>query len=106
MREHDTDIDSGGVQEATLRSDPDGVRTRRFSVEPGEPVDVAIVYAVAAMEGVEPTALDRPLNDVVDADALRRLFEGADRSLQATIELDGYAVRIVDGGNELIVSGS
>lgn len=109
MPEHEPDTDTGGVQKAT-RSDGLGaddfetMSTRRYTVAPEEPLDVAIVYAVAAKRGVEPTQLKRPLQEVVDADALRRLFESADESLRATILVDGHEVTVADGGGELVVS--
>lgn len=109
MPEHEPDIDTGGVQRATQSDglgtdDLETVSTQRYTVAPEEPLDVAIVYAVAAKRGVEPTQLDRPLQEVVDADALRRLFESADVSLHATILVDGHEVTVADGGRELIVS--
>lgn len=104
MRESDADIDSGGVQEATGSEDFDAVSTRRYTVAADEPLDVAIVYAVSAMKGVGPTELDRPLHEVVDADALRRLFASAGEPLSATLLVDDYKVTIADGGRELIVS--
>ena len=69
MPEFNANLDSGGVQDATTAEPFDTVSTRRYTVGPDEPLDVAIVYAVAAMQGVEPTELDDPLHDTVDADA-------------------------------------
>lgn len=106
MRDTDADMDCGGVQDATGTADVDAVSTRRFTVGPDEPIDVAIVYAIAATKGVSPTELDRPLNDVVDADALRRLFESADESLTATIRFEELEVTVVDGGQNVVVSSN
>jgi hypothetical protein len=80
------------------------VSSRRYTVDPDEPVDVAVVCAVAEAKGVEPTELDQQLNDVVDADALQQLFVSSDDSLSATFFLDGYRITVFDGGEELIVS--
>jgi len=104
MRESNANLDSGGVQDVTSSEAIDAVSTRRYTVGPDEPLDVAIVYAVAAMKGVGPMELENPLHDVVDADALRQLFASADESLSATIFVDGHRVSIVAGGEELIVS--
>lgn len=104
MRNTDADLDSGGVQEATHSEEFESVSTPRYTVAPDEPLDVAIVYAIAATKGVDPTGLDQPLNDVVDADALRQLFASGDESLSATVVVDGYQVTIADGGSDVIVS--
>ncbi|AGN02197.1 hypothetical protein L593_11260 [Salinarchaeum sp. Harcht-Bsk1] len=106
MRESDANLDSGGVQEATTSESFDTVSTRRYTVGADEPLDVAIVYAVAATKGVGPMELEDPLNDVVDADALRQLFASGDESLSATIYVDGHRVTVAEGGRELIVSSS
>lgn len=45
-----------------------------YEIESDESVSRAVVRAVCAVEGQEPTAL-QPLCDVVDPDALDRLFE-------------------------------
>lgn len=104
MRDTDADMDCGSVQEAARSTDVDAMSTRRYTVGPDEPLDVAIVYAIAATKGVSPTELDQPLNDAVDADALRRLFEGADESLSATLRFEELEVTVADGGNDVIVS--
>lgn len=41
---------------------------------PDNPIAESIVLAVAEAEGVDPAALDQPLTDVVDPDALDVLF--------------------------------
>lgn len=105
MRDTNTELDCGSVQDATRSADVDAMSTRRFTVAPDEPLDVAIVYAIAATKGVSPTELDRPLNDVVDADALRRLFDSTDQSLSATIRFEELEVTVADGGTNIIVSG-
>lgn len=104
MRETDAEIDSAGVQEATRGSEFESVSTRRYSVAPEEPLDVAVVYAVAASKGVDPVGLGEPLNDAIDADALRQLFASAGDSLTARFTLDGCEVTVADGGSDVIVS--
>lgn len=104
MARHDTETDSGSVRKPIDSSEYEPVSSRRYTVDPDEPVDVAVVCAVAEAKGVEPTDLDQRLNDVVDADAFQRFFASGDDSLSATLFLDGYRVTVFDGGEELIVS--
>ena len=40
----------------------------------GSSLSVAVVEAVAEREAIDPLELERPLHDVVDTDALERLF--------------------------------
>lgn len=57
-------------------------------------ISVAVVEAVAEREAVDPLALDRPLYDVVDPDALETLFPVDD---DGRPEVEGY-VTFVYGG--------
>lgn len=72
------------------------------AVDESDHVSVAIVEAVAEAEGVQPAELTPPLYDVVDTDALDRLFapnsqrqltEGTTRftynGYTVTVEADG-----------------
>lgn len=104
MARHDTETDSGSVRKPIDSREYEPMSSRRYTVDPEEPVDVAIVCAVAEAKDVEPTELDERLNDVVDADAFQRLFASGDDGLSATFFLDGYRVTVFDGGTELIVS--
>lgn len=52
----------------------------------------AVVSAVAEREGVDPTRLPTPLNDVVDTDALEAIFR-ADTG-RVTFEYMGYLVTV------------
>ena len=45
-----------------------------YEIAPDESVSTAVVHAVSAVEGREPSSL-RPLSDVLDPDALDTLFE-------------------------------
>lgn len=60
-----------------------------------------VVEAIAEAEGVDPVALDPPLNAVIDLDALDELFSpnsGVPRpSGRVEFEYDGYDV-VVEGG--------
>lgn len=52
----------------------------------------AVIHAIAAEEGVEPTELDSPLADVIDPDALETIFQ-ADTGV-LTFEFCGYRVTV------------
>jgi hypothetical protein len=65
---------------------------------------VDVVTAVAAAKNVPPAAVDVPLNDVVDVDALERLVSGDETTVsfeyagcEVTVDGDGeVTVRVVD----------
>ena len=63
----------------------------------------AIVEAVAEAEDVDPLELETPLNDVVDPDALERLFGGAAvggprGGARITFPFEGCDVTVTHGG--------
>lgn len=61
---------------------------------------VAVVMAVAAREGVDPTELSPPLNDVVDPDALDALFAGTDDpGSRLSFTYRGYSVEVHSDGH-------
>lgn len=77
---------------------------------PDTPIAEAVVLAVAEAEGVEPEALDRPLTDVVDPDALAALFattaDGRSRAGgRITFEYCGHQV-VVDASGDVAVDES
>lgn len=57
-----------------------------------------VIRAVADAEGVEPSALDTPLYEVIDPDALDRLFrspaDGSHSTGCITFEYYGYGVNV------------
>lgn len=62
-----------------------------------------VLEEIAANEGVSPTALEPPLNDVVDPAALNRLFEptgtgDSARNGNLTFQYHGYDVTIYSNG--------
>ena len=76
------------------------------SYDDGRP-SVAVVRAIATVEGVPATDVSFSLHDHVDADALDRLFRRsapADRVDELTVEfpVDGYAVSVRADGRVLI----
>lgn len=59
-------------------------------------ITTRIVSEVADREGVDPTALDTPLFDAVDPDALATLVDnGADTLLTVSFNYAGYRVTVV-----------
>lgn len=87
------------------RSTADGSR------DPRQPsLSVAVVEAVAEREAVDPAALDQPLYDVVDPDALETLFPVDDagrprRGGHVTFVYRGHLVR-VSADREVRIVGS
>lgn len=61
-------------------------------------VSEQVIEAVAAREEVQPTALSQPLSDVIDPEALDRLFEpqpdGRPRS-DGRVEFEYYGYTVV-----------
>lgn len=64
----------------------------------------AVVEAVAEAEGVSPLALERPLYEVVDPDALDALFADSDGTVaDLRFTYHGYTIEIAgDGGISLV----
>jgi hypothetical protein len=62
-------------------------------------VTLAVVEALAAHEGVPPTALDHALDEAVDADALDRLLgRDDDGSIRVTFVYGGDTVTVRNDG--------
>jgi len=64
-------------------------------------VTAAVVAAVADRRGVDPTALEPPLHDAIDTDALERLFEPTRRGARAgtvTFAYDGLSITVDSDG--------
>lgn len=63
------------------------------------PPSVAVIEAVAAKEDTDPMALEPPLNDIVDPDALDRLCAGESMNGFIVFSYCGYTVTVdADGG--------
>lgn len=80
---------------------PEGDRSERLPL--------AVVRGIAERTGADPTDLDRPLADVVDPEALGRLFapqEGsADPAGYVVFRYEGFEVMVdADGGVEVFES--
>lgn len=76
------------------------------TVTDADHVSVAIVEAVAAAEGVDPVELTPPLYEVVDTDALDRLFApNSQRALadgRSNFSYKGYTITVEAGGTVTI----
>ena len=59
----------------------------------------SIVTQIAALEGVEPTALTPPLHDAVDPEALDRLVESGRDGLEITFTYRDHRVRVSGDGS-------
>lgn len=68
--------------------------------EPNERISELVIAAVADAKGVEPWDLDTPLYDVVDPDALNRIFRSTGRGAHGT----GRIIFTMDGC-EVVVHG-
>ena len=67
-----------------------------------DPLDVRIAARIAAHEGTDPMALDPPLHEAVDVDALEALFqsphEGTDFTGSVSFEYCGHTVTVEHTG--------
>ncbi|PGF16111.1 hypothetical protein CP556_08260 [Natrinema sp. CBA1119] len=71
-----------------------------------EPTTVALLRAIAAMEGVPEHDLD-PLYETIDPAAMEQLMAHSDRhDCDVTVEFtyEGYVVRVRNGGDVRIVA--
>ena len=97
-------IDPDGIAPDPPLKSPDGGRLSR-RVDSNERISTAVVMAVAEVLGVEPTTLTPPMHDVIDAEALDRLFERSSESATGLrVEFEVYGCRVaVDGDRRLHV---
>lgn len=77
-------------------------------MDQGESVSIRVARKVAECEGIDPVALDPPLHDVIDTDALDSLFRARSRrggGPDATIEFTyrEHTV-VVDGSGRVRVT--
>lgn len=74
------------------------VETRSVTASDGEDIVVEVIKAMAAAKDVSCTALDFVLSDVIDTDALARLFvnnpEHAPSHVSLTVTIDGFHVTL------------
>ncbi len=75
---------------------------QHYRIADDERVSDAVVRAVAGAEGVDPVDLDVRLYDVLDPDALDRLFRGDSTVGRVEFTYTGYEVAVhADGRLEL-----
>jgi len=65
-------------------------------------LSVSVVEAVAEAKNVAPVDIQQPLADVVDPDALNRLFERTDGDGHVTFELADHEVTVHATGEILV----
>lgn len=67
------------------------------------PPSISVIEAVADAEGVDPLALEPPLHDVVDPEALDALFTASSTlpggTGQVSFRYNGYDVVVENGGS-------
>lgn len=97
-------IDPDGIAPDQSLESPNGDRLSR-RIDPDERISTAVVVAVAEVLGVDPTALTPPMHDVIDAEALDRLFErSSETATGLRVEFEVYGCRVaVDGDRRLHV---
>lgn len=75
--------------------------THRFEYDPvGTPPCMAVVYALAAVQDVDPTTMP-PIEDTVDTDSLDGLVRGFDPgngAVEVSWTQDGFAVTVSSEG--------
>lgn len=73
-----------------------------MSVNPSN-VTVRIVSAIAEREGIDPMALEPPLYDAIDPDALTAITE-ADPATELTLSFNyaGYRVTVIADGEPIV----
>jgi len=102
MAERTTDDDdSVGAGE----QGPRVVHSRAADRDAGTDLSIAVVEAVAEAEGVEPVELQSTLYEVVDPDALDRLFTDREREEFAgrvVFELGAHEVTVQSNGDVLV----
>ena len=109
-RNHKTD-DSSSLQDDESENDPPAQsHVEIFHTEYGEKKTSteAIILAIAAVEGVEPTELDC-LYDSIDPDALDTLMDGPvvigdGGSIGVEFQYSGYRVSVRNNGSIAILS--
>lgn len=69
-------------------------------------VSERVIEAVAEAEGVDPTDVTPPLYDVMDPDALDRLFESANVDKQFVFSYNGHEVAVGDEGEVLVYTAT
>lgn len=71
-------------------------------LDPGEPPSVGVVTAVASVLDETPADLRPPLYDVVDPDALDRLFRNSAERGETTVTFSAWGCLVSVGGNGLV----
>ena len=81
------------------------VETRSIRMTHDDDIVVELVKALAAAKNVPPTALDIVLSDVLDTDALTRLFDSTPQTtgcITVTVSIDDYHVSLRTQNSERV----
>lgn len=103
MHDTDTNPDSPAPRRTAGNGPRDAAGVQHYAVDEDEPLDVAITYAIAALEGIDPQDVHPPLHDVVDPEALTRLITSATGDARARFSVGRYDVTVEDGGRAVVV---
>ncbi|WP_436927181.1 HalOD1 output domain-containing protein [Halosimplex amylolyticum] len=98
------------------RTTEDGERTDRLDAgtevvysaanerAPGTDLSVAVIESLAEAKGVTPIDIEQPLYDVVDPDALDRLFTDGESSVSGRVvfDFDAHEITVHSDGDILV----
>ena len=104
----DTDSGEEKIADNRLPGTNTLVHRRTYDPDGDESASMIVVEALAEAKGVCPADMDQPLYDVVDPDALDRLFRGsADNGPDGRVvfTINGYEVTVTSDG-EIYVRAS
>jgi hypothetical protein len=91
------------ISPGTPRAPTDGTDTQTHCFTYNESADqsigVSIIRSVASVSGVDPLSLQPRLYDVVDPDALERLFSSVSNEMRITFSFGAYEVTVTGAGD-------
>lgn len=98
-----TQRDTASVDNRPAFERDDGTHTARYDWDRGDTPSASIVRAVAAVRGTDPTTM-RPLYEVVDTNAVDRLFDRGPRARpeRLSVHYEGCAVTIYGDGQVVV----
>jgi len=104
----ETPRDGPRTDEPQTSDEPTVTGTERtFDPEADEPASTVLITAFAELTGQDPEAMERPLQDCVDAEALDALVgsaPGSDGVEKVRFTIDGYEVVVRSEGTVSIVA--
>jgi len=95
--------DEGNADDGTAeRADRRDVVVHRTVHSGAESLSVSVVEALAAAKGVSPVDIEQPLYDVVDPDALDRLFTDGNATARVVFGFADHEVTVHASGEILV----